>query len=242
VALVLLRLCDRADHEGKCWPGHQRTASDLNIAQSTARTAIQALAKAGLLAVHSREIEGRSASNLYFLAVDNFPESEENRVPKSGTRVPNKTDGRVPKSGTESVSKENLPQKREGARGARPVGASPHTPRAGRGDSLIFHPETRVHYKKDDPRDQAAILQILRYEKKEIDLAVAQAEKTDDLGRAFPSKTLRILRVRAQERPQGAVPGWLKRRRDQAAAMAVCPVSSGDAAANVIEGEVKWST
>ena len=101
-ALVLLRLADRADPEGKCWPGHQRTAADLQVAQSTVRSAIRALESVGLLAVEAREVEGRNFSNLYFLAVDNlFPEPGD-RVPDFGTRLPKKSSKRVPKSGTES--------------------------------------------------------------------------------------------------------------------------------------------
>ena len=99
--LVLLRLADLADPEGKCWPGHQRTAADLNLAESTVRTSIKGLEMAGLMEIKPREIDGRCASNLYILAVDNLDSQPCDRVPKSGTRVPKNAGMGVPKSGTD---------------------------------------------------------------------------------------------------------------------------------------------
>ncbi len=100
-ALVLLRLADRADPEGKCWPGHQRTAADLNLAQSTVRSSIRSLESVGLLAVEAREVEGRDASNLYHLHIDGAPKEISDRVPDFGTRMLIQSPNRVPKSGTE---------------------------------------------------------------------------------------------------------------------------------------------
>jgi hypothetical protein len=220
-------LADRADPEGKCWPGHQRTAADLNLAESTVRLAVQTLAGAGLLSVQRREIEGRSASNIYFLAVDNCPGDEENRVPKSGTRVPNKPDGRVPKSGTESISKENLPQKREGARCARPVGAGPHTPRSRRG-GIELDQDTGLHHDPASQRDTSAIQQIRRYPSAKIKEAIELSAARDDQGRAFPSSVLRILK-----RGVGGggnddnTPAWAR-------------AGKATQANQIIEGDAKW--
>lgn len=68
--LVLLRLADRADPEGKCWPGHERTARDLNLSKSSVKSAIRLLASRGLLTIESRTgPTGTDAANLYHLAL-----------------------------------------------------------------------------------------------------------------------------------------------------------------------------
>lgn len=53
-SLVLLRLADRADPEGVCWPGHRRTASDLNVSQRQVQRVIKDLAALGLITVEER--------------------------------------------------------------------------------------------------------------------------------------------------------------------------------------------
>ena len=99
-ALVLLKLADRADPEGRCWPGHERTAADLGLSPSTVRSATSKLDAAGLLEIQRRKVEGRDASNLYLLRLDNDPISD--RVPDFGTRLPSQPPNRVPDFGTES--------------------------------------------------------------------------------------------------------------------------------------------
>lgn len=97
-ALVFLKLADRADPEGRCWPGHERTAADLGLSASTVRAAISKLDSEGLLKVQRRQVGGRDASNLYHLLIEEI----SGRVPDFGTRVPVQTPNRVPKFGTES--------------------------------------------------------------------------------------------------------------------------------------------
>ncbi|MDD4887646.1 MAG: hypothetical protein PHO64_12110 [Thiomonas sp.] len=220
-ALVLLRLADRADPEGKCWPGHQRTAVDLNIAESTARAAIQALAKAGLLSVQPREIDGRSTSNLYRLAVDNVP-------PERGTRVP--------KSGTESVIKEEPPIKERCARAARTQRGVP--PRLSVRGKLVQDEKTGLHHSPGDSRDAQALARILTFPPAQVQQAVARAARLDPEGRAFPSAALRLLLrdAGAKAVPVAARPEWLERRKARAADQ-----GNGDAAATTIEGDAQWT-
>lgn len=65
---VYMYLHDRADAEGKCWPGIKRIASDLNMSRSTVKRAMADLEKYGYLKKQSRHREnGSSTSNLYFV-------------------------------------------------------------------------------------------------------------------------------------------------------------------------------
>lgn len=69
--LVLLKLADRADEGGACWPGHERTAQDTGLSQFGARKAARELEQRGLIRViRQRDRAGRSVSNRYQLAVD----------------------------------------------------------------------------------------------------------------------------------------------------------------------------
>ena len=105
--LVLLRLADRADPQGACWPGHERTASDLKLSESTVRGAIAALARAGFLdIIRRRDADGRDKPNLYRLHVT------EAQVPGFGTRIPNCGD-QASKSAPEPNNKSNLKEKQK---------------------------------------------------------------------------------------------------------------------------------
>lgn len=74
--LVLLRLADRADPEGKCWPGHQRTALDLCVSKTIVKESIRLLISYELLHSESRKSEdGDFATNLYFLHLSFSPRS-----------------------------------------------------------------------------------------------------------------------------------------------------------------------
>ena len=68
--LTLLKLGDRADEVGKCWPGHERTASDCNLSERGTRLALFELERDGLVLIERRfDISGRSLSNVYRLPV-----------------------------------------------------------------------------------------------------------------------------------------------------------------------------
>lgn len=88
-ALVLLKLSDRADDDGKCWPGHKRTAVDCNINVRSARRAVASLLAAGLLRQEARKGTGKNGadqSNYYFVGV---ARGEGNRPsPPDGSKTP----------------------------------------------------------------------------------------------------------------------------------------------------------
>ncbi|MRD73981.1 hypothetical protein GH865_12090 [Rhodocyclus tenuis] len=69
-ALVLLKLADRVDDSGVCWPGHERTAKDCNASPKGTRLALAELEKCGLITVERRmDSAGRSLSHRYRLKV-----------------------------------------------------------------------------------------------------------------------------------------------------------------------------
>ena len=66
--VVYMYLRDRADTEGKCWPGINRIAADLGLSRSTVKRALGDLEKGGWLTRVPRSREnGSRTSNLYFL-------------------------------------------------------------------------------------------------------------------------------------------------------------------------------
>ena len=63
---VYMYLRDRADAEGKCWPGIKRIASDLHLSRRTAQRALADLEQAGYIRRDERFREnGSRTSNLY---------------------------------------------------------------------------------------------------------------------------------------------------------------------------------
>lgn len=64
--LVLLRLADRADPGGVCWPGHARTGRDLNVSQRSVQRVVEDMQRLGLLKVEERP----GTSGKIFLKLD----------------------------------------------------------------------------------------------------------------------------------------------------------------------------
>ena len=63
---VYMYLRDRADSEGKCWPGSTTSASDMRVSRSTVTRALTDLEQPGYLQKISRYRDnGSSTSNLY---------------------------------------------------------------------------------------------------------------------------------------------------------------------------------
>lgn len=66
--VVYMYLKDRADGEGKCWPGIRTIAAELGLSRSTVKRALDDLCKAKLISQESRWREnGSLTSNLYRL-------------------------------------------------------------------------------------------------------------------------------------------------------------------------------
>ena len=66
--LVLLRLCDRADPDGICWPGHGKTAKELRLSKTIVKESVKIFEEMDLLTIQHRTAdEGDPGSNLYRL-------------------------------------------------------------------------------------------------------------------------------------------------------------------------------
>ena len=64
--VVYMYLKDRADSEGKCWPGIRTIARDLGLSVSTVKRALNDLCREGLVIKEQRWREnGSLTSNLY---------------------------------------------------------------------------------------------------------------------------------------------------------------------------------
>ncbi len=63
---VYMYLKDRADAQGKCWPGIRTIAADLKLSRSTVKRALHDLTAKGFLTQEPRSRpNGSSTSNLY---------------------------------------------------------------------------------------------------------------------------------------------------------------------------------
>lgn len=68
--LVLIKLADNANDDGKCWPSLQRIANECEISKRTAINAIKALEEKGFLCVHrERTSADMNKVNLYTLTL-----------------------------------------------------------------------------------------------------------------------------------------------------------------------------
>ena len=69
--LVLLRLCDRADPDGICWPGHGKTAKELRLSKTIVKESVKIFEEMDLLTIRRRvDDAGDPGSNLYILNLD----------------------------------------------------------------------------------------------------------------------------------------------------------------------------
>jgi len=81
--LVLLRLADRADEFGICYPSQRRLAAECGITERTFRNAITDLICRGLVIIH-RPSTPRGDTSRYRLTFANTPEPRSGGEPHSG--------------------------------------------------------------------------------------------------------------------------------------------------------------
>ena len=92
-ALVLLKLADRADVGGECWPGQERTARDCKLTDRSVRNALSELQEANLIEVTPRfDMRGGRTSSLYRIRIDP-PENYSGGV-KNNTPAPQENSSR----------------------------------------------------------------------------------------------------------------------------------------------------
>lgn len=107
--LVLLKLADRADDQGKCWPGHERTAADCDISEKGARKALIELEEGSLIVVTRRQDKaGRDLSNVYHLPINREGEHSTPRGEHSSPGAESGSGGteqRTPESNSINLTK-----------------------------------------------------------------------------------------------------------------------------------------
>jgi hypothetical protein len=81
--LVLLRLADRADESGICYPSQRRLAAECGITERTVRNAITDLICRGLVIIHTPSTP-RGDTTRYRLTFANTPEPRSGGEPHSG--------------------------------------------------------------------------------------------------------------------------------------------------------------
>lgn len=228
--LVLLRLADRSDPEGKCWPGHQRTAADLQLSETSVKNAIRLLEGSGLIKVSPQKIGGRDMTNVYILQISGEGANSAPRGAKNGA-------GEGANSAPESKDK-NRPKERARG-GARAAGgqAPPRPPRSRRGGfQFEVDQQTGIHHFPNDPSDAQALERIKQHKATAVREAVEAASELDDKGRAFPSAVLRqLLRLRGRDKqPVGTGMTGMER-------LAAIKLARAGSCSAVIEGEAKWT-
>lgn len=65
--LVLIKLADQSNDDGKCWPSQSSIADDCCLSRETVNRALKKLAEAGLVRIVARTKEGVSLPNVYCL-------------------------------------------------------------------------------------------------------------------------------------------------------------------------------
>lgn len=99
-SLVLLKLADRSNDDGYCWPGQERIGSDISLSDETVRQCCKRLEDAGLIEIFRRkDAAGRDLSNLYRLL--GFPQGEGQNF----TTPPQDLGGGPPAIGDEPVNR-----------------------------------------------------------------------------------------------------------------------------------------
>lgn len=111
--LVLLKLADRSDDKGLCWPGHEKTAGDCDLSEKGARKAMSELEEGSLVFVERRKDKsGRDLSNRYYLPIEREEERSTPRREPSSKRK----ELASPESNTVTRSSSLLPEHQEAVR------------------------------------------------------------------------------------------------------------------------------
>lgn len=69
--LLLLKLADRANDDGECWPGQESLGKQCCLSERALRDNLKRLQEAGLIEVVHRRVGNRVKTNLYRLTFDN---------------------------------------------------------------------------------------------------------------------------------------------------------------------------
>lgn len=99
-SLVLLKLADRSNDDGYCWPGQERIGSDISLSDETVRQCCRRLEDTGLIEILRRtDAAGRDLSNLYRLPGFSRGEGQNLTTPSQ------ELGGRPPAIGDEPINR-----------------------------------------------------------------------------------------------------------------------------------------
>lgn len=138
---MLLKLADRSNDDGYCWPGQERIGSDISLSDETVRQCCRRLELAGLVEIlHRKDSAGRDLSNLYRLPGFAKGEGQDFTTPSQ------EFGGRPPAIGDEPINR-TCHKKEAAARAqARTASSAAATPqgkqnpgRPRRGDETVLH-------------------------------------------------------------------------------------------------------
>lgn len=188
--LVLLKLADRADDLGKCWPGHERTAADLQISERAARDAALYLEKCGLLLVERRQDRaGRDISNMYRLPLtpeeggggrgNNFPPGRQDFQGGGNNVPPNLSDE------SNKVIEERETPRTRARRAPAPAAVAA-------GSRSPCFSSLGVWHQQGNERDDQALEQLAALPPELVQEAASLAAAADPRATAWPGPTLAL--------------------------------------------------
>lgn len=226
--LVLLRLADRADPEGVCWPGHNKTARELRISKTIVKDSIKIFEQLNLLhKKHRWSEDGDSTSNLYILNLNFVPagnEEEDEGVGQPASHLQTKQGGGSTSDPPLSVSAPGVGQpapqggaqvdpepKKEpvtissstrAARGPAPAGAGASDAAAAEEPIVKAHPNKALRLIHGVacwvPEDERAVAALLELFG-QLALEAASATVLASGATPLPSRVLAALQARASE-------------------------------------------
>lgn len=89
--LVLIKLADNANDDGKCWPSYQNIADHCEMSKRSVMSHIKKLSEAGFLRIEHRfGDDGKNRSNFYYLTLDpseNISPPSENISPPPSENI-----------------------------------------------------------------------------------------------------------------------------------------------------------
>lgn len=203
-SLVLLKIADRANDDGVCWPGRRRLGRDIDLSDETVRQCVRKLEPVGLVVVERRQdAAGRDLSNIYRLPMG---EGQDFTTP------PVKSGGGCLEFGPKSIKRTitTSSNKRGGANAPRSLsgwGARKKESPGSRQDEV--DQETGIHHQGNED-DLRLLAEIKRYSTLQIAAAVEKAAMLDRKGRAWPSAVWKTLRLQAMSVGNGGSgpPAW----------------------------------